>query len=100
MQFVDGSLLKLKSYIEVYLEQPVEFTLSLVELESEVIVWKAKLRECKYYMLQLWFVSAENVYNFYQVLPHIYFCYFRSKLPGLELKVSKHHKRDHCCFSG
>ncbi|XP_059587073.1 caspase recruitment domain-containing protein 8 isoform X3 [Alligator mississippiensis] len=46
MQFVDGSLLKLKSYIEVYLEQPVEFTLSLVELESEVIVWKAKLREC------------------------------------------------------
>ncbi|XP_037764474.1 caspase recruitment domain-containing protein 8 isoform X1 [Chelonia mydas] len=46
IQFVDGSLLKLKSYIEVYLEQPMEFTLSLIELESEEIVWKAKLREC------------------------------------------------------
>ncbi|XP_059587071.1 caspase recruitment domain-containing protein 8 isoform X1 [Alligator mississippiensis] len=53
MQFVDGSLLKLKSYIEVYLEQPVEFTLSLVELESEVIVWKAKLRE--------WIGQAESL---------------------------------------
>ncbi|XP_038273705.1 caspase recruitment domain-containing protein 8-like isoform X9 [Dermochelys coriacea] len=46
IEFVDGSLLKLKSYIEVYLEQPMEFTLSLIELESEEIVWKAKLREC------------------------------------------------------
>ncbi|XP_030432163.1 NACHT, LRR and PYD domains-containing protein 1b allele 5-like isoform X1 [Gopherus evgoodei] len=46
MEFVDGSLLKLKSYFEVYLEQPMEFTLSLIELESEEIVWKAKLREC------------------------------------------------------
>lgn len=27
IEFVDGSLLKLKSYIEVYLEQPVEFKL-------------------------------------------------------------------------
>ncbi|CAM4716193.1 unnamed protein product [Lepidochelys kempii] len=46
IEFVDGSLLKLKSYIEVYLEQPMEFTLSLIELESEEILWKAKLREC------------------------------------------------------
>nr|XP_042709640.1 caspase recruitment domain-containing protein 8-like isoform X7 [Chrysemys picta bellii] len=46
IEFVDGSLLKLKSYFEVYLEQPMEFTLSLIELESEEIVWKAKLREC------------------------------------------------------
>ncbi|XP_074860050.1 uncharacterized protein LOC142018283 [Carettochelys insculpta] len=46
IEFFDGSLLKLKSYSEVYLEQPVEFTLSLIELESDEIVWKAKLREC------------------------------------------------------
>ncbi|XP_074046938.1 uncharacterized protein LOC141490685 [Macrotis lagotis] len=45
IEFVDGSLLKLKSYIEVFLEQPLEFKLSLVELDSEEIVWKAKLRE-------------------------------------------------------
>ncbi|KAB1283435.1 NACHT protein; LRR and PYD domains-containing protein 1a [Camelus dromedarius] len=45
IEFVDGSLLKLKSYIEVYLEQPVEFKLLLVEMDSEEIVWKAKLRE-------------------------------------------------------
>ncbi|XP_047641634.1 NACHT, LRR and PYD domains-containing protein 1a-like [Phacochoerus africanus] len=46
VEFVDGSLLKLKSYIEVYLEQPMEFKLLLVEKDSEEIVWKAKLREC------------------------------------------------------
>ncbi|XP_054840153.1 caspase recruitment domain-containing protein 8-like isoform X2 [Eublepharis macularius] len=46
IEFVDDSLLKVKSYIEVYLEQPMEFSLSLVELESQEIVWKAKLREC------------------------------------------------------
>ncbi|KAK2489720.1 hypothetical protein MC885_016330 [Smutsia gigantea] len=45
IEFVDGSLLKLKSYIEVYMEQPVEFKLLLVEMDSEEIVWKAKLRE-------------------------------------------------------
>ncbi|XP_074768123.1 caspase recruitment domain-containing protein 8-like [Athene noctua] len=45
IEFVDGSLLKLKSYIEVYLEKPDDFTLSLIELESEATVWKAKLRE-------------------------------------------------------
>lgn len=44
---MDGSLLKLKSYSEVYLEQPVEFKLLLVEMDSEEIVWKAKLRECE-----------------------------------------------------
>ncbi|XP_048362506.1 caspase recruitment domain-containing protein 8 isoform X2 [Sphaerodactylus townsendi] len=44
--FADDSLLKVKSYIEVYLEQPMDFTLSLIELDSEEIVWKAKLREC------------------------------------------------------
>lgn len=37
--------MKLKSYIEVYLEKPDDFTLSLVELESDATVWKAKLRE-------------------------------------------------------
>lgn len=47
IEFVDGSLLKLKSYIEVYLEQPMEFKLLLVEMDSDEIVWKAKLRECK-----------------------------------------------------
>ncbi|XP_009693398.1 PREDICTED: caspase recruitment domain-containing protein 8, partial [Cariama cristata] len=45
IEFVDGSLLKLKSYIEVYLEKPGDFTLSLVELDSDAVVWKAKLRE-------------------------------------------------------
>ncbi|XP_052660445.1 caspase recruitment domain-containing protein 8-like isoform X1 [Harpia harpyja] len=45
IEFVDGSLLKLKSYIEVYLEKPDDFTLSLVELESDATVWKARLRE-------------------------------------------------------
>ncbi|XP_064372627.1 uncharacterized protein LOC112981348 isoform X1 [Dromaius novaehollandiae] len=45
IEFVDGSLLKLKSYIEVYLEKPDDLTLSLVELESDAVVWKAKLRE-------------------------------------------------------
>ncbi|KAM6064553.1 uncharacterized protein LJ206_013313 isoform 2-T2 [Theristicus caerulescens] len=45
IEFIDGSLLKLKSYIEVYLEKPDDFTLSLVELESDATVWKAKLRE-------------------------------------------------------
>lgn len=47
---MDGSLLKLKSYIEVYLEQPMEFKLLLVEMDSDEIVWKAKLRECKYFI--------------------------------------------------
>ena len=47
IEFMDGSLLKLKSYIEVYLEQPTEFKLLLVEVDSDEIVWKAKLRECK-----------------------------------------------------
>ncbi|XP_036302101.1 caspase recruitment domain-containing protein 8 isoform X3 [Pipistrellus kuhlii] len=46
IEFVDGSTLKLKSYIEVYLEQPMEFKLLLVEMDSDEIVWKAKLREC------------------------------------------------------
>ncbi|XP_050758439.1 NACHT, LRR and PYD domains-containing protein 1a-like [Gymnogyps californianus] len=45
IEFIDGSLLKLKSYIEVYLEKPDDFTLSLVELESDATIWKAKLRE-------------------------------------------------------
>lgn len=45
IEFVDGSLLKLKSYFEVYLEKPDDFTLSLVEQDSEETVWKAKLRE-------------------------------------------------------
>ncbi|XP_032925047.1 caspase recruitment domain-containing protein 8 isoform X2 [Catharus ustulatus] len=45
IEFVDGSLLKLKSYFEVYLEKPDDFTLSLVEQDSEQTVWKAKLRE-------------------------------------------------------
>ncbi|KAL2301414.1 hypothetical protein Nmel_011986, partial [Mimus melanotis] len=45
IEFVDGSLLKLKSYFEVYLEKPDDFTLSLVEQDSDETVWKAKLRE-------------------------------------------------------
>ncbi|XP_068056282.1 caspase recruitment domain-containing protein 8 isoform X2 [Anomalospiza imberbis] len=45
IEFVDGSLLKLKSYFEVYLEKPDDFTLSLVEQDSDETVWKARLRE-------------------------------------------------------
>ncbi|XP_014109793.1 PREDICTED: caspase recruitment domain-containing protein 8 [Pseudopodoces humilis] len=45
MKFVDGSLMKLKSYFEVYLEKPDDFTLSLVEEDSDETIWKARLRE-------------------------------------------------------
>ncbi|KAI1236029.1 hypothetical protein IHE44_0002124 [Lamprotornis superbus] len=45
IKFVDGSRLKLKSYFEVYLEKPDDFTLSVVEQDSDETVWKAKLRE-------------------------------------------------------
>ncbi|XP_063264519.1 caspase recruitment domain-containing protein 8 [Prinia subflava] len=45
IEFVDGSLLKYKNYFEVYLEKPDDFTLSLVEQDSDETVWKAKLRE-------------------------------------------------------
>lgn len=51
IEFVDGSLLKLKSYIEVYFEKPDDFTLSLVELDSDAVVWKAKLRESKHVVI-------------------------------------------------
>lgn len=53
IEFVDDSLLKVKSYIEVYLEQPVDLMLSLIELDSEETVWKAKLRECKYSLARM-----------------------------------------------
>ncbi|XP_064313968.1 caspase recruitment domain-containing protein 8 [Phalacrocorax carbo] len=46
IEFFDESLLKLKNYIEVYLEKPDDITLRLVELESDATVWTAKLREC------------------------------------------------------
>ncbi|XP_053169245.1 caspase recruitment domain-containing protein 8-like isoform X2 [Hemicordylus capensis] len=46
IEFANDSLLKVKSYIEVYMEQPMDLTLTLVELESNETVWKAKLREC------------------------------------------------------
>lgn len=44
----------------------MEFTLSLIELESEEIVWKAKLRECEYFLCltELQFVSVENLCKF------------------------------------
>ncbi|XP_009871502.1 PREDICTED: uncharacterized protein LOC104276772, partial [Apaloderma vittatum] len=45
IEFCNESSLTLKNYIEVYLEKPEDFTLSLVELESDAAVWKAKLRE-------------------------------------------------------
>ncbi|XP_063163841.1 NACHT, LRR and PYD domains-containing protein 1b allele 5-like [Candoia aspera] len=46
IQFGDDSTLAEKPFFEVYLEQPVELMLSLVNVESEEVVWKAKLREC------------------------------------------------------
>uniref|UniRef100_A0A8C6VL10 NACHT, LRR and PYD domains-containing protein 1b allele 3-like n=1 Tax=Naja naja TaxID=35670 RepID=A0A8C6VL10_NAJNA len=45
IQFGDDSTLAEKPFFEVYLEQPMEFMLCLVDLESEEVVWKAKLRE-------------------------------------------------------
>ncbi|XP_058700230.1 caspase recruitment domain-containing protein 8 [Poecile atricapillus] len=45
MKFIDDSLMKLKSYFEVYLEKPDDFTLSLVEEDSDETIWKARLRE-------------------------------------------------------
>uniref|UniRef100_H3AWG3 Si:dkeyp-97b10.3 n=1 Tax=Latimeria chalumnae TaxID=7897 RepID=H3AWG3_LATCH len=44
IEFFDQSSLKLKNYIEVYFEQPVEFKLSLKEVLSDENVWTAKLR--------------------------------------------------------
>nr|XP_006002130.1 PREDICTED: NACHT, LRR and PYD domains-containing protein 1-like [Latimeria chalumnae] len=46
IEFFDQSSLKLKNYIEVYFEQPVEFKLSLKEVLSDENVWTAKLRPC------------------------------------------------------
>lgn len=63
---MDGSLLKLKSYIEVYLEQPTEFKLLLVEVDSDEIVWKAKLRECKCFVFFLKFFFYLYPRTFFQ----------------------------------
>ncbi|XP_061490474.1 uncharacterized protein LOC133388530 isoform X2 [Rhineura floridana] len=46
IKFVDDSTLAQKHFFEVYLEQPTELVLSLMDVESEETVWKAKLREC------------------------------------------------------
>nr|XP_028587251.1 uncharacterized protein LOC114597929 isoform X3 [Podarcis muralis] len=46
MEFVDDSTLAQKHFFEVYLEHPTELVLSLMDVESEETVWKAKLREC------------------------------------------------------
>uniref|UniRef100_R4GAS3 Caspase recruitment domain family member 8 n=1 Tax=Anolis carolinensis TaxID=28377 RepID=R4GAS3_ANOCA len=54
IEFGDHSSLAEKPFFEVYLEQPVELTLSLVDLESEETVWKAKLRESD------WTVPSQN----------------------------------------
>ncbi|XP_044290528.1 uncharacterized protein LOC123025651 isoform X2 [Varanus komodoensis] len=45
IQFDDDSTIPQKPFFEVFLEQPTELTLSLMDLASEEIVWKAKLRE-------------------------------------------------------
>nr|XP_060623587.1 THO complex subunit 1-like [Anolis sagrei ordinatus] len=54
IEFGDHSSLAEKPFFEVYLEQPVELTLSLVDLESEETVWRAKLRESD------WTVPSQN----------------------------------------
>ncbi|XP_042316067.1 uncharacterized protein LOC121926829 isoform X3 [Sceloporus undulatus] len=54
IEFGDHSSLAEKPFFEVYVEQPVELTLSLVDLESEETVWKAKLRESD------WTVPSQN----------------------------------------
>ncbi|KAF7242548.1 NACHT, LRR and PYD domains-containing protein 1b allele 5 [Varanus komodoensis] len=48
IQFDDDSTIPQKPFFEVFLEQPTELTLSLMDLASEEIVWKAKLRESKF----------------------------------------------------
>lgn len=53
--------MKLKSYIEVYLEKPDDFTLSLVELESDATVWKAKLRESESLVSHYKLIPAEKI---------------------------------------
>lgn len=53
-EFHDDSVTKLKNYYEVYFEEPVEFRLSLVEAESEEIVWTSKLRACD------WVLTDQN----------------------------------------
>ncbi|XP_029473236.1 caspase recruitment domain-containing protein 8 [Rhinatrema bivittatum] len=46
IEFLDDSVSKLKNYTEVFFEQPEEFKLSLTEMDSDEIVWTAKLRMC------------------------------------------------------
>ncbi|XP_043926403.1 NACHT, LRR and PYD domains-containing protein 1a-like isoform X2 [Protopterus annectens] len=47
IEFHDDSSRKLKNFIEVYLEHPVNaFKLSLEEVDSDQIIWTAALREC------------------------------------------------------
>ncbi|XP_030071530.1 uncharacterized protein LOC115478369 [Microcaecilia unicolor] len=46
IEFIDDSVAKLKNYTEVFFEQPEEFKLSLTEMDSDEIIWTAKLRTC------------------------------------------------------
>nr|XP_033815470.1 caspase recruitment domain-containing protein 8 isoform X2 [Geotrypetes seraphini] len=46
IEFIDDSPSKLKNYTEVFFEQPEEFKLSLTEMDSDEIIWNAKLRMC------------------------------------------------------
>ncbi|XP_007886685.2 uncharacterized protein si:dkeyp-97b10.3 isoform X3 [Callorhinchus milii] len=46
IEFIDMGSLKIKSYYEVYLEHPVDFDLSLIQIDSSEKIWTSKLREC------------------------------------------------------
>ncbi|XP_072852236.2 uncharacterized protein LOC110078071 isoform X1 [Pogona vitticeps] len=54
IQFGDHSTLAVKPFFEVRLEQPMELTLTLMDLESNETVWKAKLRESD------WTIPVQN----------------------------------------
>ncbi|XP_067851483.1 NACHT, LRR and PYD domains-containing protein 1 isoform X2 [Heptranchias perlo] len=46
IEFIDMTPLKCKSYFEVFLEQPEDLQLTLMEIDSGETMWTSKLREC------------------------------------------------------
>ncbi|XP_048398784.1 uncharacterized protein si:dkeyp-97b10.3 isoform X2 [Stegostoma tigrinum] len=46
IEFEDIAALKCKGYFEVFLEQPGDFQLTLMDIDSGETMWSSKLREC------------------------------------------------------
>ncbi|XP_078058679.1 uncharacterized protein LOC144483974 [Mustelus asterias] len=46
IEFLDMTPLKCKSYFEVFLEQPEDLQLTLMDIDSSETMWTSKLREC------------------------------------------------------